>query len=497
MNRTRIALFAALLLVAGSSATSRADIVELIGGRAIQGRILPGQSSEDGLAVELFDTGGTILVRWDHIIPARAKELRIQTGFETPDTREVFVDGHRVLLSTGQFVEGKALNLDAKGEALQLKTRNSVQSIERPNIARVDEVQLPGLLVHEPDELYQIVRDENPPANAAQHLELAQIAMDIGALSQAKEHLDAAAADAAFANGPGGKNIPALRRQLDVLLKSKGAQDMAAQIKSAMRSNRAAGWNQAAKLVQDLDQKYPDEAVRKVIQFDLLRNNVRKGRETFFRKEVQRDVDSVMGRLIEKQARERKQALDPNAPRGVAQPGSLAAAKQYMARELPKSLWEKVISDMGITPEEMDVFWKERSSKKQKVATYGTGSFIVVKKVAQTRPGQNDPARPRGPAGSQRGQQGGPPKPPAKEDRPLTEEEWWEKVQAPDRARWMTAYFVESSGIFEVLRADESTLCEGCSGTGVTRATGTDGSVSTSVCMVCNGAGKVRKVYYR
>jgi hypothetical protein len=496
MNRIRTSLLSALLLLAGTSAVSRADIVELVGGRAIQGKVLPGQSSEEGLAVELFDTGGVINVRWDHIIPARAKELRVQTGFEAPVTREVFVEGHRVLLTNGQVVEGKALNHDAKGEPLQLKTRSSVQSIERGTISRIDPVQLPGLFVYEPEDLYQIVRDENPPSNGAQHLELALVSMEIGALNRAKEHLDAAEADVPFASGPGGKNLPALRRQLDVLIKSKGAQDMAAQIKSAMRSNRSSGWNTAAKLVSELDTKYPDEAVRRVIQFDLLRRSVQKGRETFFRKEVQKGVYQAMTRFIEKQAREPKKAADPNAPRGVATPGSLGAAKQFMSKDLPKLIWDKVIADTGITPEEMDQFWKERSSKKVLTASYGTGSFIVVRRAPQQKGGGPDPSRPKGPAGSQR-QQGGPPGPPKKEDKPLTEEEWWEQRQASDRVRWMTAWFVESSGMFEVVRTDETATCEGCAGTGVLRQNNTDGSVSTSICTTCNGAAKVRRVIYR
>lgn len=483
-----------LLVATGIGAVAHADVVELVGGRAVQGRILSGQTSEEALAMELYDTGGTILVKWDHIVPARAKELRVQTGIEVSEDEAPTVAGHRVLLITNQVLEGKVLNPEAKDGPVQLKTRTSVQNIDRPQVARIDETELDGLLVYKPEEWYQIRRDQSPPDTPFAHKLMAIFCMRIGALSQASTHLDAAMADPAFLETSEGKVLPALRKQLDVLTKSQGAQDMVAQINAAMRSNR---WNDALSTLNQLDTQYKDEQVRKLVHFELLESRVVRGRDGYFGKEVQRRVYSTMGRMIEAKAREKKPLrVDENAPRGVATPGTLAAARQWLARDLPTQLWEKVAAELGLKPEEMDRYWKARSGKNYQTSSYGTGSFIVIKRAAA--PGGSDPSRQRRPAGSARdsgGQQG--PQRQTKEDKPKTEEEWWEDRSPGDRARWLTAFFGESSGLFEVIRADETELCDSCGGRGVLVSNGTDGTTQNSVCPKCNGSTKFRKVVFK
>ena len=483
------ALFAAPL-------ASQADVIELVGGRTVQGRILTGQTTDDALALELFDTGGVITIKWSHIIPARAKQLRDATGYGDAEETEYLVPGHRVLLQmpAGTVVEGRALNPDEKDKPLQLKTRSSVTPYERATIARIDETMLPGLLMFTPAELYAMRLNESAPDSPAAHLEMAKFCMQIGALDKAKEHLEGAK-EPAFLETPPGRQIPALERQLDLLIKSKGAQDLVTQIKGSMRSQR---WNEALALLGKLDEGFKDEQVRKLINFTLLESQVVHGRDHWFQKTCQTQVYKAMGRLIEAKAREKKPLRpDENAPRGVATPGTLAAARQWASRDLPKQMWDKVLADLELKQEELDAYWKARSGKQIQTASYGTGTFIVVKKAATPRGPAADPSRNRRPPGAPGGQQGGPPKP--KEDKPKTEEEWWELLgdRATDRAKWLTAYFVESSGIFEIVRADESELCGGCGGRGVLVSNNQDGSQSSSVCPTCNGSQKFRKVLYR
>lgn len=493
--RTCIAWIVGLAAVSLGAPGARGDMVELVGGRAVHGKILHGQTSEEGLAVELFDTGGVIVVKWEHILPARAKELRESTGVEVAEGEEILVVGHRVRLITGEVVEGRAVNPDAKDQPLQLKTRTGTQVIERARIAAVTETQLPGLFVYDAEELYQIELAKNAPDTAARHLELAHVCMQIGALDRAKDHLAAAAADPAFASGPGGKPIPAMQKQLDGLIKSKGAQDMVANIKGAMRSDR---WNDAQKTLDELDKKYQDEQVRRLIHFDLVASQVVRGRTTYFQRKCQSSVYAVMVKLIEEKARVKKPLRpDPDQPRGVAVAGSLASAKQWMSKDLPKAIWDRVQADLGISADELDAFWKTRSSKKLQSANYGTGSFIVIKKAQGPKGGDANRPKPPGARRDGGAGAGGPPRAPAKEDKARTDEEWYEERSTTDRKNWLIAYFVESSGIFEISRTDESEICDSCAGKGVLIATTTDGGQSSTVCAKCNQSGKFRKVFYR
>jgi hypothetical protein len=203
-----------------------------------------------------------------------------------------------------------------------------------------------------------------------------------------------------------------------------------------------------------------------------------------------------MGKLIETKSREKKPLRPEEGGRpGIATPGTLASARQWLARDLPTQLWEKVDAELGLTPEERERFWKERSGKNTQTASYGSGSFIVIKRAATPGKSGQSGNTARRPAGSSRDSGQGPQRQ-TKEDKPKTEEEWFEDRGPTDRAAWMKAYFVETSGLFEI-RIDESELCDGCGGRGVNVTQNSDGSSSSAYCPKCNGATKVKKVHYR
>ena len=81
--------------------------------------------------------------------------------------------------------------------------------------------------------------------------------------------------------------------------------------------------------------------------------------------------------------------------------------------------------------------------------------------------------------------------------KPMTDEEWWESVNSGDKRQWLTAFFAETSGIFEVIRTDDSEICPTCGGRGVQVSNNTDGSTNQTICPGCNGAQKYKKVIYR
>ena len=109
----RLAPWALAVLLGAATRPALADAVELANGAIVQGRIVSSQTTEEGLAVELYETGGVVLIRWEHVLASRAKELRVQTGIEAPEETAILVPGHSVLLSTGEVVQGLALNRDA------------------------------------------------------------------------------------------------------------------------------------------------------------------------------------------------------------------------------------------------------------------------------------------------------------------------------------------------------------------------------------------------
>ena len=82
--------------------------------------------------------------------------------------------------------------------------------------------------------------------------------------------------------------------------------------------------------------------------------------------------------------------------------------------------------------------------------------------------------------------------------KPKTEEQWWAMSARPtDRAQWLRAHFVETSGLFQIIRVDETEHCSNCGGQGFVTSQSSDGGSSSSFCVQCNGSGNFRKVIYR
>lgn len=482
----KVAPLFSLVLCAGAFA----EQIELANGGIMQGNVRAAESTDDALALELYETGGVVLVRWDHIEESRRKQIKEDLGFGSPaDVDEILVDGHEILLANNTRDTGLALNEAQKDQPLRLQTATGEKTYPRENVAKISPAQVPGLLVYTPAQLYQILRDKNPPETARAHKDLGAKCMQIGALSQAREHLNAARGDAEYMKLEG-RVVDALLRDLDILEKSAGAREMVTQIEIAIRGRR---WNEAKTKLEELEKQYTDETVRKKIRFTLLESKVVRGRDDYFRAELPRRVQKTMLALIDTKAKERKALREnPDAPRTAAPAGTLASARQWAAKDLPKLIWDKAMGELGLATEEMDLYWKARSNRVTYTASYGTGSFIVAKKVAPA------PGAPRGgdtarrPPGSRQGDsganKGGPPKAPQTKERPMTDEEWWDILseRTSDRAKWLTAYFVENSGFFEVLRVDESEPIPPMDG------------VSTNVAgMTLTITGNIRKVTYR
>jgi hypothetical protein len=496
--------FAAAAFAALACKHAQGELIELTNGQVLQGDVREGQTTEEGLAVNVYDTGGVVVVRWDHIVASQRKEFRLKLGIDLPDETVELVPGHRVQLISGEKVEGLALNPRVLSEPLKMKTRTGVKEYDRASLAGpVEDAQIDGLIIYTVEELYQKIHDESSLDTPAAHKLLATRCMNFGAYDHAKEHLLAAKASDVFMATDEGKAVESMLRVCDLMIRAKGASDLVTQIRQAMSGSR---WNDALKLFNQLDKDYKDEAIRKAVNYDLLETRVTKGRNDYFQKEISREVFKVLNQLIDKKAREKKPsrdaADDPNAKPGATTPGTLAAAKQWETRDLQQQLWDTVAQHLDLKQDEIDKFWKARSDKRIHKDSYATGSFIVVTRSSGTKAGAPPPPPQRRPPGADNSKKksgsgkSNAPKVPDKVEKPLTEEEWWDSVQSGEKASWLMANFVERSGYFEILGTPQVN-CDGCGGTGFTKSTGANGEDEQHFCKTCNGCGLVRSVNYR
>src|SRR5882724_5876093 len=142
-------------------------------------------------------------------------------------------------------------------------------------------------------------------------------------------------------------------------------------------------------------------------------------------------------------------------------------ARNWCSKEMVKLLWERVSHDLELNADELKLGWESRAKGAARTASYGTGSFIVVKR--QPTSGQSTAVD------SDAG------------------ERWWAANGAEEKAAWLTALFAETSGYFEVLKINTDP-CPAC---GATESVTSDTEPAPQRCAACNGAVVVKSVVYR
>jgi hypothetical protein len=183
-------------------------------------------------------------------------------------------------------------------------------------------------------------------------------------------------------------------------------------------------------------------------------------REREAMKRVGPHMFEVVDELIREKAREQIVGSPPTA-------GTLAIARNWCNKEMVRLLWDREAHDLQLQSDQLKAGWEGRSKTEPRTSSYGTGSFIVAKK-------RQPHATPTA-ADSE------------------AEERWWAAASEGEKAEFLTALFVETSGYFEVLRITVGP-CRVCGGRG-SAATDTEG-VSPR-CAVCNDAGGAKYVSYR
>lgn len=241
-----------------------------------------------------------------------------------------------------------------------------------------------------------------------------------------------------------------------------------ARIRAAAAEDR---WNDALRELDRLGNLHPDPGDRRAIGLDALSAEIVAGRDRYFAGRIAPKVSETMDALIAANAKGEASAV---AGTDGARPGTLAAARRWQNREMFTALWEKVAADLGLTKDELEKYWKSRRVAEPRTASYGAGSAVVVKRRPEASDATSSP-------------------PHAK---PLTDEDWWSAADAAARGAWLTANFVETSGLFEVLRADD-VRCAQCDGKGFLDSGSAHGDDEGTACPACGGCGVVRSVTYR
>lgn len=462
--RARVVLLALVLLgAAGAQEEPKYVKVELNDGTSVVGRVVEEECTDDFLVVRQVRGDTKTTIPWEQIKEQQAHELRVEYGFEVKEAAQgaLSMQGHEIRNHAGVTFKGLWLNeKTARAEGVfVLKTADGERRIPAGDVkAGPEPCELSQLEVYTPKELYDRKAaelsaqrsGENQALTAEDHYQLAEYALLIDALEEAKLHYE----KAIELNDPKYTREKLERRitQVQRLLGQSEAREALKLIRRAIFERR---FDKAATLLAAFKEKYAADPSLAKSATDLEEKS--KGeRDDYYVGMVPSRLRDAVKDLLEKKVKETKDL-------------TLSAAQEYAAGEASsdKSVSHeavaKVAADLGLTPVDVLKFWDGRKRVNVYKAFYRDGTFLVLDNIEDALAKAPKPPKP------QAGQTAPKVPPPTK---PMTADEWWKGKLATkkytDIRDWLFAYWADEAKMCEPI-APKDEPCKTCFGKGYTQ----------------------------
>ncbi len=436
--------------------------VELKDGTRVVGRVVEEECTDDILVVRQLRGETKVTIPWDRVKERQAHELRVEYGFEVKEAAQgaLTIQGHEIRNTAGVSFKGLWVNeKTARADGVYvLKTSEGERRIPAGDIKTgPDPVELSQLDVYTAKELYaRKVAEvnankagENQSLTAEDHYQLAEFAMLIDSLEEAKHHYE----QAIELNDPKYTREKLERRltQVEHLLKQSGARDALKEIQRALFDHR---FDKAATLIAAFKEKYASDPMlaRAVADFE---EKSKVERTEYYVGIVPGRFRDAMRDVLERKVKELNLTLS------LAQ--EFAAADAKAEKSAAHEALDKVAADLGLTAQEVNDFWFQRKQLNIYKGFYRDGTFLVLENIDDALKDAPKPPKPG------QGQQPIKLPPPSKQ---MTPDEWWKyKINAKkygDLRDWLYAYWAEK-GKMCTLIAPKDEQCPTCFGKGYTQ----------------------------
>jgi hypothetical protein len=463
----------------------------------------------EGVHLRLVETGGLVPIAWSLLDPGEQRTLQLTYGYVDDDVEELSVDAERITLNDGSELVGRIVN--GEGDFLWFKRAEGTIPIDKRRLQGAPVlVKAPALDVYTKQELYQQKAFELGPSlvlegrgGAEAQDELARFAERLFDFPHALEHymlvrtldptLDPERIAAAIAR---------------CTLKAEQQQqvDFLAEIDLWRARKR---YDKALAALELFPRQFPESPLLE--DWNALKARVLKHQEADLREQVVRSFHARAQRLA----------------RDAARKDDYEQVIAYLDEGMADALLQAVQKDLAefapdITPEQVQRLWRERKGGRIHLASYGLGTWLLGEDRALADPGKDKDKEPREekPAPGSKAearkkleeriqrylknqelaraaQSGGGP---SREDDPNA---FWKEYDINGRANWVLAYFVESSGLFQIDRIRFEN-CRECGGTGVRDLVNAGSAISGDAasemllpCPTCHTLARVRRVRYR
>lgn len=465
---SRLLLAAIALVVAFPAAADdppKFIVIELNDGTKVVGRVIENECTDDVLVVRQLRGDAKVTIAWDQIKDRQAHELRVQYGFEVAEAAHgsMLMSGHEIRNKAGVTFRGLLVNeKTARADgAYVLRTSEGERRIPVGDVKTGPEaVELSQLDVYTPRELYQrklgevtSTRGGENTLTAEDHYQLAEFALLIDALEEAKLHYE----KAIELNDPKYTREKLERRVLQVqqLLTQTEARASLKEIQRAIFDRR---FDKANALIAAFKEKYgADTGLAKALGD--LDEKSREERRSYYIGVVPGRVRDAVKDLLERKLKEADEEF------GLSQAQQYAEGEASAEEGVSRQAILAVAAALSIPPEDVLTFWTERKKQNVYKAFYRDGTFIVIDNLEDALAKAPKPPKLGG------GQNA--PKLPAP-TKPMTAEEWWKmkisQKKTGDLRDWLYGRWAEKSLMCEPIEPKDEN-CPTCHGKGYTMAT--------------------------
>jgi hypothetical protein len=459
-----------------------AEDIILIDGRYLHVKVL--LASDRGIQVQLLDTGGQVFVPWGLIIEADRKRVMAGFGLGAQEEQVIVEDGNRITTKQGDVWEGRVTSENDKDITLRVRGKDMI--LPKASIRENEKLPINVLEIYTADEYYNKRAGEMkvPDDDIQGNMELSELAYTLNLYEKAFLSLKKIqAVDPEYQKA----FIENRLKTLDELSKNKQIRDLLDEAKKNMMHHqwvKSAQQLEAILALKDLPPTLRAEA-------DILKTRWGKLRYDWFRAIVREQFEKTLKNKIATMARDDKLKIEE------------------ARRKLRADLFKEVVADLAKRLEldgknEVEKMWEDRGFHQPRIASYGSGSFIVLGRAPKAD--QYDADMQKYLQNQIRAQQqqqgknnanGSLSAQPEKLPKPPTKDEWWkDRSTSADREQWMLAFWAENSKKVTVV-GDRWEDCSRCGGTGALKFSGSQGDILRSTCPSCQGHQRYKGVAYK
>jgi hypothetical protein len=471
-----------------------AQTVQLQNGRLLAGEVQ--NVTGEGLVLVRVDTGGVLQLRWDHLSPESASELKRNFNIAIDDEAEVMAEADVLtfVAPTGGIEEVVGRHIGSDANVINIRSRGLVVPVPKKHLNSWTKRSVPALSVFTKDELYHAKLAEMAPGDDAdKHILLADVMTRVGDYEHAEQHLKRAE------ELNNSKQPQALRAKLQRVALYKTAAGERALLDKIKTSRARKDFVRGRELIAEFEQKYPQSKLASELGAE--KQRFEAARERYYVARVHEAWDQQITLVTKSKL----------AESGV----TLSAARSYAEDGMGKEIRKRVAERLSLPVAEVEELWGKRISSGVAATptqySFGIGSWVLgeQKILADTQQQKAQAgAKEKSPQQqmderlqrkiqdylkrsqeAQRNAGTGP-----KEE---TDEDWWKEATAEERVIFLRSYYAEFSGDLEVVSA-HVVPCRTCGAQGYHEVLGSAGGTEQKIkCWTCKATRFVRWIRAR